>query len=453
MAADDFPTDLKTYAARQRALQHHQRAPTGRETFETLRQPNSPYVFRDFTPFLRSVLEQEQEGGFCLIRGRRWGKTTFGCAWLAYLRCDRALFAGTAVHDMMPDRPMIGVHWDFSQAQNNLLLLSKVLHLAVKTGILYARRQGYQVPHWTYQTSESDDPNTALSIVIDQMADYALDSPLQFSLFIDEYDIFVTSEEDPDRLEQLNGFFYHLFSNLKSHAKSSGAIPFQFITGTSRMAFNSFYSGPNAINDLSFDPALAQSLGYTWEQISALFSTQLRWLQVVKQMTLEELRENLTRWYDQHRWSPASSEHVFNPHSIHEFIRTGCFTAHWAATGSISAAIHSKPLLRNLLRAVSKTQSCITVRFSALNSSKLPHPNAPRSDETQLALLVGSGILAIRQAGPEEDPMIELAIPNMDAAAACWEILKSASASSLNHSREGRRTVVAPQTVHPKHCA
>ena len=58
---------------------------------------------------------------------------------------------------------------------------------------------------------------------------------------------------------------------------------------------------------------MAQALGYTWEQIEALFPTQLSWLERVKQLSRAELKDKLTQWYDRHRWSPDSQVHVFNP--------------------------------------------------------------------------------------------------------------------------------------------
>src|SRR3989338_11355844 len=110
--------DFARYANLQAALTNRQRAPSGDETFEQLR--NSPHLaFRDITPFfgVMGVLGAGKRGAIVsLLRGRRWGKTVLGDAWLAFLSGEAHLFKGTAVETKMRKNKLIGVKLDFEGA-------------------------------------------------------------------------------------------------------------------------------------------------------------------------------------------------------------------------------------------------------------------------------------------------------------------------------------------------
>src|SRR3989338_9335216 len=110
--------DFARYAKLQAALTNRQRAPQGDETFEQL--ITNPYLaFRDFTPFfdVLNVLRAENRGAVdSLLRGRRWGKTVLGDAWLAFLSGEAHLFKGTAVETKMRKDKLIGVKLDFEGA-------------------------------------------------------------------------------------------------------------------------------------------------------------------------------------------------------------------------------------------------------------------------------------------------------------------------------------------------
>ena len=179
--------------------------------------------------------------------------------------------------------------------------------------ILYPRdAQGNLIPSdlWTIQQC-----NRIFSEICRGMNDIARSSSKKFALFIDEYDSLVIKalqdQTNSDNYLTMNDFFGGVFTGLKAHVDS---IPFQFITGSSQLAIRGFWSGPNNIVDLSSSPRAATALGYTWEDIEQIYPTQLEWLQTLHGI---ELQEQMTEWYDRHRWSSDSSDHVFNT-SIHE---------------------------------------------------------------------------------------------------------------------------------------
>ena len=115
--------------------------------------------------------------------------------------------------------------------------------------------------HWTIS-----DCRYILDQIFSSMDDIAHSSSKKFALFVDEYDsLIIESLQDqtnPDNYLITNDFFGSFFTKLKANTES---IPFQFITGSSRLAIRGFWSGPNNIVDLSSNPRAATALGYTWE--------------------------------------------------------------------------------------------------------------------------------------------------------------------------------------------
>ena len=257
----------------------------------------------------------------------------------------------------------------------------------------------------------------------------ARSSSKKFALFIDEYDSFVIEalqdQTNPDNYLTMNDFFGRFFTGLKANVDS---IPFQFITGSSRLAIKGFWSGPNNIVDLSSNLRAATALGYTWEDIEQIYPIQLEWLQTLHGLTRVELQEQMTDWYDRHRWSSDSSDHVFNTWSIHQFMNSGEFKPYWASTGSSSRLLDSKLLLKSLVSSVMHND-VITIQPKSLTDSRLPQKRGESlSDEAQKALLVGAGILAIdpKYAQTSQSTPISLVIPNLDAKEAIRNIFEGA---------------------------
>src|SRR3989338_3276130 len=90
-------------------------------------------------------------------------------------------------------------------------------------------------------------------------------------------------------------------------------------------------------------------LGNKFEQI---YPIQLEWLQTLHGLTRVELQQKMTDWYDRHRWSSSSSDHVFNTWSIHQLMNTGEFKPYWADRETPSRLINSKLLLKSLVSSV-----------------------------------------------------------------------------------------------------
>src|SRR3989338_11180484 len=194
--------DFARYANLQAALNNRQRAPSGDETFEQLR--NSPHLaFRDITPFfgVMGVLGAGKRGAIVsLLRGHRWGKTVLGDAWLAFLSGEAHLFKGTAVETKMRKEKLIGVKLDFSRTK----VLGDIM-IEFERSVAYGLDRAVRLdPTFSYSPLEiihpKDVPANHWTIsdcryILDQIFAYmdriAHSSSKKFALFIDEYDSFI----------------------------------------------------------------------------------------------------------------------------------------------------------------------------------------------------------------------------------------------------------------------
>jgi hypothetical protein len=143
------------------------------------------------------------------------------------------------------------------------------------------------------------------------------------AIFADDYDCpCVKALEQGESFEEMNEFFKQFYTTLKAR---SDFFPFLFITGTSRIRLVDFFDGANDITDLSFDAQAITALGYTWAEIERLYSEKLPLLERLHDVTRDELKAEMERWYGGYRWSKNLEVSVFNPLSVNELWNRGSF--------------------------------------------------------------------------------------------------------------------------------
>ena len=83
-----------------------------------------------------------------------------------------------------------------------------------------------------------------------------------------------------------------------------------------------------AFRDISHDSLLAESCGFTWADIEALYSQQLTAAQAKLSLSALELKNELTAWYGNYTFTHIPCEPLYCPHSITQFFRTFSFGVH-----------------------------------------------------------------------------------------------------------------------------
>jgi hypothetical protein len=156
------------------------------------------------------------------------------------------------------------------------------------------------------------------------------------AVLIDEYDAPIISQiAKPELAEEIHETLKTFYSCLKDKETERG---FTFITGVTKFAQTSIFSGLNNLDDLTLKLDCANICGFTLEEFDALFSERMEeTLAVVKAKGLlgpgaqvADLRQNILDWYDGYSWDGKSR--VLNPWSILKFFEIQSFNDYWAQT-------------------------------------------------------------------------------------------------------------------------
>ena len=150
-------------------------------------------------------------------------------------------------------------------------------------------------------------------------------------VLVDEYDKPMLDNIDDMELaeqmrDQLRGF-YSIIKVADEHLR------FVMLTGVSKFAKVSIFSGLNNLKDISLNPGYGSVCGYTERELDRTFSEHLRSVD----------REQLRRWYNGYNF--LGDKLVYNPHDILHFIDRSQsfgqphFRSYWFETGTPSFVI------------------------------------------------------------------------------------------------------------------
>ena len=139
-------------------------------------------------------------------------------------------------------------------------------------------------------------------------------------LLVDEYDKPILDALGTPEVARANrSFLRGLYSVIKS---CDAHIEFTLLTGVSKFAKVSIFSGLNNLTDITLDPAYSAICGYTEQDLDEVLAPELPGLD----------RGEVRRWYNGYSWRGA--EEVYNPIDILLLFRQREFKAHWFETGS-----------------------------------------------------------------------------------------------------------------------
>ena len=120
-----------------------------------------------------------------------------------------------------------------------------------------------------------------------------------------------------------------IYSNFKSSAKY---IRLVFITGVSRFAHLSVFSGLNNLRDISFSTPYSDICGITFDELKEYFQPGIHDLAEVEGLTPEQTILKIKEWYDGYRFCPKGKE-IYNPFSVLNLMQELEFRDYWVQTG------------------------------------------------------------------------------------------------------------------------
>ncbi len=280
------------------------RLPIGIQTFREIREEGCYYV--DKTAYIRQLTEGGKH--YFLSRPRRFGKSLLLDTIKELFEGGEALFRGLAIHDQ----------WDWSTRY-------PVLRLDFGGGDFeqpdYLREEAAAQLADIEAQANTSPGNASASIRLRRLIQALHESTgRRVVVLVDEYDKPILDALGTPEVARANrSFLRGLYSVIKS---CDAHIEFTLLTGVSKFAKVSIFSGLNNLTDITLDPAYSAICGYTERDLDEVFAPELPGLD----------RAEVRRWYNGYSWRGA--EKVYNPFDILLLLRQREFKAHWFETGS-----------------------------------------------------------------------------------------------------------------------
>jgi len=289
--------------------------PIGEQDFEKLISRDCVYV--DKTGYIYQLLK-DSGSAFFLSRPRRFGKSLLLSTIKALFEGKKELFEGLYIYNKVDwgnKYPVI--HLDMSGLETRSAdkfedsLSFRLLSLAEAEGIEIT----------------ASLPSDRLYETIDKL--YAK-SGQRVVVLVDEYDKPIQDVlHKPDLAIEIREILRNFYTVIKS---KSDKLHFVLLTGVSKIAQVSIFSGLNNLKDLTLDKRYAGICGYTQAELEVSFSAYLEKLAAHQSLSMSQALEKIKDWYNGYSWDGATF--VYNPFSTLLLLDTEEFDPHWGRTGS-----------------------------------------------------------------------------------------------------------------------
>lgn len=303
------------------------RLPIGFQSFEDLRKVGCLYV--DKTDFVYNLAHSSKS--YFLARPRRFGKSLFANTLRAYFEGRKECFDGLKISNYEKDwikYPMAYfdfVDGDYSSPSTLLFKIRIVLReFEIENGIQFD--ESFIKEEFEKDEDKSEGKKMSYRFRYDMQIIYEK-TGLQTVIIVDEYDNpLITSENLLESKKIYRGFF----SVLKS---ADMYIRFVFITGVTKFAKTSIFSGLNQPEDITDDANFSAICGITHEELIDNFTPEIEKLAKRQGFTFDECIAELKRWYDGYLFH-EEGEKVFNPVSLLNAFKKCDFQNYWYDTGN-----------------------------------------------------------------------------------------------------------------------
>ena len=348
--------------------------PVGIQTFRKIIEGD--YLYIDKTEIARSLIEKYEY--VFLSRPRRFGKSLFLDTLKNIFEGNRELFRGLLIEEQWNwevKYPVIKI--SFSGGIDSRETLRKNLFYILNDN---QKRLGILC-------DEKEEPNQCFAELIEKACEKYHQKVV---ILIDEYDkpILDNIENIPEALLIRNGM-RNFYTKIKENDRY---LRFAFLTGVSKFAKVSIFSGLNNLEDISLNPDYGNICGYTQLDLDTTFAPYL------ERVDMEQVK----RWYNGYNFL---GDTVYNPFDILLFIKNHCvFKNYWFETGTPTFLIDLIKKSNYFIPRLNK----LRVNESLLNSFDIQNLNL----ET---ILFQSGYLTIKRLIPSGTGIrYELGFPNKE---------------------------------------
>ena len=299
--------------------------PIGVQSFEQLR--NDGYVYVDKTDLVYRLVKSGKI--YFLSRPRRFGKSLLVSTIENYFLGRRELFKGLAIDALEKDWLEYPVfHIDFNS--NNF----------TEAGTLDSVIEGL-VSSWERVYGRSDDYTDAGRRFAQVLRRAHEQTGRRCVVLIDEYDKPLLDVMDTDYTIEVSGQrrqledwnrevlrgFYSVFK------AADNDLQFVLLTGVTKFAQVSVFSGFNQANDISMSEKYEALCGITQDELERYFAEPIDAMAEKLGITHDEVLQRLKAQYDGYHFSIAMKD-IYNPFSLLRAFDELRIDSYWFATGS-----------------------------------------------------------------------------------------------------------------------
>lgn len=347
--------------------------PIGIQTFSEIIEGGYCYV--DKTALACRMLEEHKY--YFLSRPRRFGKSLFLDTLKSMFEGRKEWFVGLAAEKQYAwDRVWPVIRLNFAAGKK------KTVH---GWGELLLRQMG-EIEEQQGVSCVERDPALRLRELIGKLHRH---TGCKVVVLVDEYDKPILDNlENSEIALEMREFLGDFYSVLKSEDEH---LRFVFLTGVSKFAKVSLFSGLNHLKDISLDPRYATICGYTQTELNTVFAAYLDGFALA----------DIKRWYNGYHWL---GEPVYNPWSLLNLFDEKRFKGYWIESG--------KPgfLLKLLMQ-----QQVFAPRLAAWVTDETLLGKFDVDDISAEALLFQAGYLTIQSVDRENETWSYLlGYPNLE---------------------------------------
>ena len=288
------------------------RLPIGFQTFSKIINENCLYV--DKTEDIYNLISSGE--CYFISRPRRFGKSLLISTLKEIFSGSKELFKGLYIYDKIKWEKYPVVHIDFSSIvyEKDRSIFEKSLSRVLKN-----IGTAYEI------TIEAQELKEQFDELIRKLG-----SARKVVVLIDEYDKPIVDHiTDTHKAQENREVLREFYSVLKG---CDGYLRFVFITGVSKFAKVSIFSGLNNLEDITLDRRFAKMTGITQEELEEYFLEHLSVLQKQEEIAKDDLLEDIRYWYNGYSWN--GKDMLYNPFSLLNLFSSFQFRNYWFATGT-----------------------------------------------------------------------------------------------------------------------
>ena len=378
--------------------------PIGIQDFAKLRE--NDFVYVDKTDMVFDITKND--GVYFLSRPRRFGKSLLVSTIKYYFEGRHDLFKGLKIESLetkWETYPVFEIDFNGSN-YTEADALEQTLN-----GYLVKWEQQYGVKPAT------DQPGRRLADVLHQAH---VQTGKTCVVLVDEYDKPMLDAMDTglktrvgdnemlieDHNRETLKAFYSVFK------LADADLRFVFLTGVTKFAQVSVFSGFNNAQDISMSPRFDAICGITTEELNSIFAPAIEELANANAVSVAETKSQLKQRYDGYHFSEAMTD-IYNPFSLLNTFKFEKAKDYWFASGTPSYLMrllaHSNENIQDIIARSYEAQEFVDYRATV---------------EAPVPMIYQSGYLTIKGYN-REDEEYKLDFPNHEVASGFLAILAS----------------------------